>query len=155
MENTESTVKETLEQKELFLSKSNLIDLTEIRKWTMFFTVLGFIAIGFMVLGALAMGMIGIMGGTFGGMREASFLGGISLLYLVIALLYFFPVLYLLKFSTHMKNAIEKISQNDLSVAFTNLKSHYKFVGIFTIVLIGIYILVIFGVILFGLSNLL
>jgi len=154
MENTESTEKETLEQKGLILSKNNLIDLTEIRKWTMFFTVLGFIAIGFMVIAALAMGMIGIMGGTFGGMREASFLGGFSLVYLIIALLYFFPVLYLLKFSTHMKNAIEKTSQNDLSVAFTNLKSHYKFVGIFTIVFIGIYILAILGLLLFGLSNL-
>jgi hypothetical protein len=56
-------------------------------------------------------------------------------------LLYFFPVLYLFNFSKKMKNALSNNKTVDFTLAFKNLKSHYKFIGIFTIVIISMYVL--------------
>jgi hypothetical protein len=91
-----------------------------------------------MVLGSLFVGLM------FGSMtRELGYgmSGGlITLLYLGGALLYFFPILYLFRFSTKAKTALNSGSDLELTEAFQNLKSHYKFVGILTIVMIGLYI---------------
>lgn len=141
MENSEIQQNQMPEKSELVLSKESLKDLTETRKWTMFFAILGFVFIGFMLIGAIAMGMISLIGGTFAGFGEAYILGIIAIVYLALGVLYFFPVLYLLKFSTNMKAAIEQTEQNKLVLAFENLKSHYRFVGILTIVIISLYIL--------------
>ena len=50
-----------------------------------------------------------------------------TVMYLLMALLYFFPVMYLFKFSTKLKEALESNNSQVLSESFTNLKSHYKF----------------------------
>jgi len=41
-----------------------------------------------------------------------------------------------------MKKAIEQAEQKDLTVAFEYLKSHYKFIGILTIAILGLYVLI-------------
>ena len=51
--------------------------------------------------------------------------------YFFITAVYFFPVLYLLKFSNELKEAL----------ALKKLKTLYKYIGIFTIILFGSYIL--------------
>jgi len=125
----------------LKLTTESLNYLSETRKWTMFFAILGFIGIALMILGAIIIGIIGLVGGTFGSMSEAWIMGVIAIVYLAFGVLYFFPVFYLLKFSTNMRNAIEKSDQSILTLAFQNLKSHYRFLGILIIVLFGVYIL--------------
>jgi len=142
MENSEIKKNGITEESELVLSKASIGYLTETRKWTMFFSILGFIAIAFMILGAIIIGIIGLFGGAFGGMNEAWIMGVIAFVYLGFGLLYFFPVLYLLKFSINMRKAVELSDQNNLLKAFENLKSHYRFLGILMIVLFGIYILI-------------
>lgn len=137
---------------ELSLSKNSISDLTEIRKWTLFFAILGFVGIGLMVLGGFIMGIVGSVGGLLGN-REVAFLGIITVFYILLAIVYFFPVLYLLKFSTNMKLAVEKSDQNKLTAAFQFLKSHFKYVGIVTIVIFGLYILGIIIAMLVGLSS--
>jgi len=97
-----------IENQQMIVDKEILEYLGETRKWTMFFAILGFIGIAFMVLGAIIIGIIGLVGGTFGGMHEAWIMGVIAIVYLAFGVLYLFPVLYLLKFSTNMRNAIEK-----------------------------------------------
>ena len=64
-------------------------------------------------------------------------------IYLVLALIYVFPVLYLFKFSTKMKSPLQTKDNEVLANAFKNLKSHYKFIGVFTIITLSLYILVI------------
>jgi hypothetical protein len=112
--------------------------IQETAKWTYFLSILGFIFLGFVVIGALFAGLM------FGSMtRELGYgIGGglISLIYLAIALLYFFPILYLFRFSTKAKAAIQSGSDGELTEAFQNLKSHYKFIGILTIVMLGLYV---------------
>lgn len=115
--------------------------LNETRKWTMFLAVLGFILVGFMTIVALFMLFIptdSIMG------QDMPFeMGLFGIVYFLIALLYFFPILYLARFSTYTKTALTVKDNHSLTVAFENLKSHYKFMGIFAIVILSIYALAI------------
>ena len=55
------------------------------------------------------------------------------------AIIYFFPILYLYKFSSSIKNGILNSSSDQLDLAFRNLKSHYKFMGILVIVMLAFY----------------
>lgn len=123
----------------LFVNDQNLHDINEIRKWTYFLSILGFIAVGFMVIAALFVD-------SFLENSEQSMPvphGAITGLYLLFAIIYFFPVLYLYKFSTSAKKAVYEKNDMELSQAFNNLKRHYKFIGIVAIVSISFYILAI------------
>jgi hypothetical protein len=65
----------------------------------------------------------------------------VTLIYIVVALIYIFPIYYLYQFSSKMKEAL--ISKDDavLVTAFEMLKSHYKFIGVFTIIMLSVYVL--------------
>ncbi|HLF53040.1 DUF5362 family protein [Flavobacterium sp.] len=123
--------------------------LKETAKWAYFLSILGYIGIGFIVVAAVfagtifaAMGKMG--GGMDGGMHPMGSLGGtfITILYLVIAVLYFFPVYYLNKFASNMKAAFRDNNTESLTTSFEYLKSHYKFIGILTLVIFAIYALI-------------
>ena len=66
------------------------------------------------------------------------------LLYLAFAVLYYFPISYLYQFSENTKKAIENNDNNAIRDAFEFLKSHYKFMGILTIILLSFYAIIIF-----------
>ena len=87
--------------------------------------------------------------GLFAGVMGAAAIGGggalFALLYLVIAGLYCVPIYHLYKFSTDMNEALQNRRTYTLDSAFESLKSHYKFIGIFTIVIISLYILIFLG----------
>ncbi len=112
--------------------------LSETRKWSKFLSILGFIFVGFAVIAAFFMGTVfSTIGAETPG---ASGMGvGMTVLYLLMAVLYFFPVYYLYKFSGKMKIALLGRKGLDLDEAFKNLKSHYKFVGIMMIVMLCLY----------------
>lgn len=130
---------------ELQLTESAKTFIRETAKWAKFLSILGFISIGFMVLAALAMF---VMGGTIASMTSSPIgaLGGAmaGILYLLVALLYFFPIRYLYMFSSKMKKAFESNNSQEMTNAFENLKSHYKFIGILMIILLSFYALVFF-----------
>jgi hypothetical protein len=56
--------------------------------------------------------------------------------------IYIFPLYYLYQFSVKLKKALTQKDDEVLASAFEMLKSHYKFVGVFTIIILSIYILV-------------
>lgn len=117
--------------------------LKETAKWTKFLAILGFVGIGLMVLGSLVMLFAPsslMSNGDF------SFGGKIfmMLLYLAFAVLYYFPISYLYQFSENTKKAIENNDNNAIRDAFEFLKSHYKFMGILTIILLSFYAIMIF-----------
>ncbi|RIA09548.1 hypothetical protein OE09_1386 [Flavobacteriaceae bacterium MAR_2010_72] len=127
---------------ELNMSNNVLGLLKETSTWTYFLSILGFIGIGLMVVFGLLFSTI------FGSMTpydQVGFnTGYLGLAYVALALLYFFPVYYLFNFSRKMKNALRMKNNEDFAAAFSNLKSHYKFVGILTIVIISLYVLLFF-----------
>ncbi len=64
-----------------------------------------------------------------------------TIVYLFFAVIYFFPVLYLFKFSKKMKLALSIKNDEKLADALEMLKSHYKFIGVFMIILLSLYAL--------------
>lgn len=138
---------------ELRIDNAGKLFLTEAARWTTFLAILGYIGIGFMIIAALVMMTIGASVSSYNSMMPMG--SGIlfSLIYLVFAALYFIPINYLYKFSSNMKSALRSNNQAELTKAFEYLKSHYKFIGILTIIVFGLYILAIFGAMIAGISG--
>ena len=117
--------------------------LKETAKWTKFLAILGFVGIGLMVLGSLVM-----LFAPSSLMSNGDFPFGGKIfmmhLYLAFAVLYYFPISYLYQFSENTKKAIENNDNNAIRDAFEFLKSHYKFMGILTIILLAFYAIIIF-----------
>lgn len=131
----------TVEPEGLMLSETTLRHIDVVRKWALFFSVLGFILIGLLGLGFVIM-LVGstalsIYSGMAGGMMV-----GFSLLYLTIIAIYFFPTYYLFKFSDTIKRALATRNQADAEVGFGYLMKHFRYVGILTIVILSIYLLI-------------
>lgn len=127
---------------ELGLPPSILGFLKETSKWSYFLAVIGFIGIGLMILvGIIVTVSMGLssFNSTYQefGMNMTYF----GLIYIVLAVIYFFPVLYLFNFSRKLKTALASNDMASLTEAFSNLKSHYKFIGILAIVVVSLYIL--------------
>ncbi|MFC4721831.1 DUF5362 family protein [Geojedonia litorea] len=130
---------------ELNMSNDVLGFLKETSTWTYFLSILGFIGIGLMVIfGLLFSTILGSMTDANPYEQVGFNTGYLGLIYVAMALLYFFPVYYLYNFSRKMKTALRMKNNDDFSAAFSNLKSHYKFVGILTIVIISLYVLLFF-----------
>ena len=120
--------------------------LTETAKWGKFLAILGFV---FCVIIVLVGVLIATNYEEFGKvinaydnnntLREMG--PAIGIVYVVGAVIYFFPCLYLLRFSNQMKAAVASDDQTKLTSAFKNLKSMFRFVGVFTIIIIAIYLL--------------
>lgn len=125
----------------LQITAADMNTLSETRKWAGFLAILGFIGTGLMVIVSL------FAGSLFSGMGEASGIGMpggmgtmMTVIYLVMAVLYFIPTYYLFNFSRKMKIALETKSGEALSSALVNHKSMYKFVGMFTAIVLGLYL---------------
>lgn len=113
--------------------------LRETAKWANFLSIIGFIGVGFLVIVALFFGTffanlsadlpVGV-GGTF-----------ITVIYLIMAGLYFFPIYYLNRFAGNMKRALQMEDEDTLTKGLEYLKSHYKFIGILTIIMLSFYVL--------------
>lgn len=116
--------------------------MLQIAKWAKFLSIIGFIGLGFMIIAGLG---VMVMGETISQMnRQASVipLGLVGFLYLLMAVLYFFPILYLYKSSVELKKGLNSNNQESFNNGFKNLKSHYKFIGILMIVLLSLYLLI-------------
>ncbi len=135
----ETTVVDKAQIKELTISPLSINFLNETGGWTRFLAIIGFVFVGLMVVVAIFAGTL--LSNMPGG--DAMPLGGavLSIIYLLMAALYFFPILYLYKFGKQIKEALSSKENRTLEQAFENLKSHYKFIGIMMIVLLGSYLI--------------
>jgi len=117
--------------------------LNEVARWSKFLSIVGFIFTGLATLGLLF--------SLFARSSYESFYtpfwqqSGAVLVMIGLLLLCFFPCLYLFRFSNKMKLALRTDDQYSMTIAFKNLKSYFKFVGIFTIVILAIYVILIIG----------
>jgi hypothetical protein len=128
------------ELEQLTLTSSAKIFLRETAKWAKFLSILGFIFIGLMIVGSFFIASI------YNNLPQAqtmpfNFGGIMTVLYIVFALLYIFPIYYLYQFSVKMKKALISKDDEVLANAFEMLKSHYKFIGVFTIITLSLYFL--------------
>lgn len=121
--------------------------LRETAKWAKFLAIVGFVMVGLMVLGVITILF------AFSNTPQSSILGqgiyqGLSvfgaIFYLIIAAIVFFPYLYLYRFSVKMQSALKENNEAVLLQSFENHKSYYKFMGIMTLIMIGLYVLIFF-----------
>jgi hypothetical protein len=131
MENISEIRKIEIEQESL-----NYLNTT--RKWAMFFAIIGFIFLGLLLVA-------GLVAGTFLSVFKSPEMGGgipqvlIFALVFIMALVYFFPILFLFRFSKHTANAVQSLSKEELNKAFRNLKSYFVYIGILLIIVLVIY----------------
>lgn len=83
------------------------------------------------------------MGTSLGGGAISGAL--LSLFYLLFGALYLLPVLYLHRFSSSMQAGLAASDEEIIAASFKNLKSLFKFMGVFTIIFLGFYALVLFA----------
>ena len=148
----EHLITENLEMK---LNESAKYFLKETAKWAYFLSILGYVGIGFIVLAGL---FAGTLFSAMGKMNPAMSVMGSSfgivmtVIYLLIGAIYFFPVYYLNKFASNAKMACATNDSDKLTISFQYLKSHYKFIGIMTLVVFSLYLLMIIGAIIGGVA---
>jgi hypothetical protein len=119
--------------------------LAETAKWAKFLSIVGFVMTGLMVIlsffaGAIMTFYASAMGAGEAGMPPMA--GGFfTVIYLLFALLIFFPYLYLYNFANKMQAALRSSNQEELTKSFANLKSCFKFVGVLTLICLAFYAL--------------
>lgn len=125
------------ELEELKLTNTAKQFLKEIANWCKFLTILGFVFIALTVFYSLKVVITNFSNITNLFLDLEYITIG---LYLILALLYIFPVFYLFNFSKKIKIAIQKKEDVFLTEAFKNLKSYYKFIGVLIIITVSLCI---------------
>jgi hypothetical protein len=141
---------EQMERTELFslqidpLTKAHL---AETAKWGRFMAIVGFIFCALIIFGGVffATALSTAFGGNAdieGAGASRGFIGAASaIVYIIVAAIYFFPCLFLFRFSSRMRASLNSNSQEDLNLSFQNLKALFRYVGIITIIFLAIYAL--------------
>ncbi len=113
--------------------------LLEVSKWGKFLAIVGYIGIAVLAIVAIALIVISFI--TSIKLDVGLSLGTFGVIYFALAILYYFPVKFLYKFSIQIKKGLESDNNQDITLGFENLKSLFKFTGILTIVILSIYAL--------------
>jgi hypothetical protein len=138
---TNNLENDNFDESSLYLDRNAISFLKETSKWTKFISIVGFIMIGLAILGILIAAIGIIVGGSQMGGAMTAFPAFLLFIYAVLLGIYIFPILYLYRFSSNMSDAIASENNKFLSESFSNLKSHYKFMGIMLIIGLAIYAL--------------
>lgn len=123
---------------QLVVSESAMGYLNATRPWVKFLAILGFIGMAFMAIVGLFM--------VFGLSRIPMQPGGqtmsplFGLVYLVFIAFYFMPCLFLYRYGKSI-SAIPGTGQSAFEDALRHQKSFWKFIGIFTLVILSLEVL--------------
>lgn len=127
------------------LSKTSLNFLYDAARWARFIAILGFIFIGFMVLLGILIGpILSALNEEVGAFNASPLFmssGIISIIYVIIGIIFFFPVYFLFQFSNGVVKAYKSADEDQLNASIHFLKMHFKFIGILVIISIAIYAL--------------
>ncbi|MBN1108875.1 MAG: hypothetical protein JXR66_02830 [Bacteroidales bacterium] len=131
----------TGEQGRLEICEETIRDLNTIRKWSMFFSILGFIAIGLMFTIGIAAGIFLLIfdtGPAILGMPEWI----VIIIIFALTALFFFPLYFLNRFAHHTGSAVKKTDKTEIREAFRNLRNYCIYMGILVILLLATYFIV-------------
>lgn len=131
----------------LLINSDGLQLLREIAKWGRFLAIAGYVALAFLLIIGLISGFViadkfQVETGIF-----------IIIFYSIFVAVYIFPVYYLHQFSKNMSTALDNNDSGKLTSALVYLQSHYKFLGVLTLILLSIYILVMLSTIITGIAS--
>ena len=133
-----------MEEKDLQLLEVAKEHVLSTAKWMKFLAILGCIGAVFMIL-------CGICVMTFSGVMDFGFYDGIpggsyitifmSIFYLIMAGIYIYPIICLLRASKAAQMAVATNSNEQMVEFLSNNKSFWKFCGILTIVMLALSVL--------------
>jgi hypothetical protein len=130
-----------VELQKIELGPDTLKHLNTARKWAMFLAIISFILLGLVSI-------IGLLAGTFlktfsGGEKNLGIPDSLVYIPLIaMGVIYFFPVLFLFRFSKFSHKAILTFDKVMLHRAIKNLKYYFAYIGILIIVIVSLYIVV-------------
>jgi hypothetical protein len=111
--------------------------LDQTRPWVRFISIMSFVSVGFMLLVGAGMMVFSVLGGLVarnegGAGRLASAIGGgaLSLVYVILALVYVFPGVYLFRYAGAIKQLKVNANAAALEDALKHQKSFWRYVGI-------------------------
>lgn len=140
MEDLEQTPQEI----KLIVTEEMRSYIYEISKWARFLSIIGFVLSAFLIIGSFGIGAAitanPSLTAQLGPLAGAGAIG-VTVIYLVLALIYFYPSLLLFRFSNKGKQGVLYGDQESLNDAMLNMKSLFKFWGIFTIIIMICYFL--------------
>ena len=113
-------------------------------KWGKFLAILGFIVSGLLILGGIAMSFVlNKVAGTDELIPiNTPFPPAIfSVIYIVVAVIYLIPVIFLNTFSNNALKAVNLTSTEKMTISLRNLKNLFVFIGVSTVILLIIYTL--------------
>ena len=140
---------------QLTLSEQSVSFLRETKKWTYFLAIMGFVGAAFMLLAGIFMTIVFSVVDVFANMpNKPEFpFALLGILYVFLAVVYFFPAYYLYKFSKEMSDALLAWDDTKLTSAIRYLKKHFKFIGIMIIAVIALYIVLIIVMVIVGVMS--
>ncbi len=132
---------EQVQSSGIIVSEGMTDALRATKPWTMFVAILGFVSLGFMVLGGLIM----VAANQFIPQQEHPYMmTAMGLAYILMALIYLFPALYLFKYSSAIGRFLDLKQASEMEAALGFQKSFWKFVGILCLIML---ILAVLGII--------
>ncbi len=128
---------DTADFKNLCIDEKSKIYLKEIAMWSKFFAILGFIKSGILLLSSMVIPLI-----THN--IESHFdhdppIWGMTLFFLLMATLAYFPSNYLYCFAKYTRRALSLDDQDVMRHALESLKAYSRFMGILFIIILCIY----------------
>jgi hypothetical protein len=138
MENSE------LSERRMVLNEETRYYLSVSAAWGMFIAIVGYIGVVLMLLMGVAMFFLnGFSNAVF--QTIPTYVLGVF--YFLLGIIYYFPISYLYRFSKSIKSGLHSDGESELTEGFRNLKKMFKFIGVFTIVALSVYALVLVAVI--------
>lgn len=127
---------EEMEQEKLFgieINEDTIDHFRETAKWVTFLSILGFIGVSFILIFLFFMAFI---------VSATTPLAGIPMFFFscLVLCIYCVPLYYFFKFAQTMKSALRDIDSFQFAESIGFLKSAFKFMGIYFIVVISIYV---------------
>jgi hypothetical protein len=113
--------------------------LREVAKWARFFAILGFISLGCMILFSIIMETSPDNVRNSDPAEATSDLIAVIIVMAVLAILYFFPCYYTLRFANKLKVAIETNDIGNLNESFRNLKITLRYLGVLTLIFLALF----------------
>jgi hypothetical protein len=125
----------------LNIHQAGLDHLNETRKWARFISIVGFVFLALFVLTGLFAGtLFSSFYDQFGGMAPGFLFSGI---YLLMALLGFFPNFYMFKYAEFIGFALRSKDPALLTTAFSFEKKLFRYSGLLLAMVLGFYALII------------
>jgi len=132
------------------LTPESINHLLVAAKWGKFLAILGFIVIIFMVLAGLLISLaFSIMGdkmASLGGNYSLLSSGIMSAIYIILGVIMAVPVYFLNSFSNQVSKSVRNNDTRAMTLALKRLKNLFVFTGVYTILMIAIYIIAVIAI---------